>query len=259
MSGKFSEKKWTWEDEYLISSYEVDARGMMPLPTLAKFMQETAYNHANHLDFGYDQLKQQGLFWVLSRLLVTINKYPRWGDKIRVRTWPSGIDGLLAYRDFMVLDGQGNPIGAAGSAWLMLDSEKHRPQRPELLKERNGLFPTEQALDRRPAKIPTLTGPTAGPPFPVRYSDLDLYDHVNNAKYMQWILDSYPEQLLRQYETAAFEINFLAEAKMGDEITIHGQEINIPANKTVSTFSFRHAINRKSDARNICLAEVSWR
>lgn len=256
MTGKFTEKKWTWDDEYLVSSYEVDARGMMPLPTLGKFMQETAYHHANHLDFGYDQLKEQGLFWVLSRLLISIDKYPRWGDKIRVSTWPSGVEGLIAYRDFKVLDVQGNRIGAAGSAWLMLDSERHRPQRPELLKERNGLFPTERTLDRRPAKIPSLTEPKEGMFFPVRYSDLDLYDHVNNAKYMQWILDSYPEELLRRNEIALFEINFLAEAKMGDEVAIHTERIESPIS---SAISFRHSIKRKSDARDICLAEVIWR
>ncbi|MCX6582778.1 MAG: thioesterase [Candidatus Aminicenantes bacterium] len=256
MTEKYSGKKWTWEDEYLVSSYEVDARGSMPLPSLGKFMQETAYNHANHLDFGYDQLKEQGLFWVLSRLLISIDKYPRWGDKIRVRTWPSGVEGLLAYREFKVLDAQGNPIAAASSAWLMLDSEKHRPQRPELLKDRNGLFPTECALDRRPAKILSLTEPKEGMFFPVRYSDLDLYDHVNNAKYMQWILDSYPEELLRRNETTIFEINFLAEAKMGDDVAIHTQEIETPPSPV---FSFRHSIKRKSDARDICLAEVSWK
>ncbi|HLP48920.1 MAG TPA: acyl-ACP thioesterase domain-containing protein, partial [Candidatus Kapabacteria bacterium] len=221
MNHNFSEKKWTWEDEYLISSYEVDARGRMPLPTLGKFMQETAYNHANHLGFGYEQLKEQGLFWVLARLLVTIHKYPRWDDKIRVRTWPSGIEGLFAYRDFKVLDAQDQPIAVASSAWLMLDAEKHRPQRQELLKERNGFFPVERSLPRRPAKIPPLTAPTVDEPFPVRYSDLDLYDHVNNAKYMQWLLDSYPEKILRQNEIATFEINFAAEAKMGDEVVIH--------------------------------------
>ncbi|MDQ1355461.1 MAG: hypothetical protein QG657_5771 [Acidobacteriota bacterium] len=256
MNSKISEKKWTWEDEYLVSSYEVDARGFMPLPSLGKFMQETAYNHANHLDFGYDQLKEQGLFWVLSRLVISINQYPRWGDNIRVRTWPSGVEGLFAYREFKVLDGQGNSIGGAGSAWLILDSEKHRPQRPALLKERNGLFPTERALDRRPAKIPALTDPTEGMFFPVRYSDLDLYDHVNNAKYMQWVLDSYPEELLRRNEIALFEINFLAETKMGDEVAIDTERIESPDSPALS---FRHSIKRKSDARDICLAEVSWR
>ena len=250
--------KWTWEDEYLISSYEVDASGKMPLPTLGKFMQESAYNHANHLDFGYEQLKRKGLFWVLSRLLITIDKYPCWGDKIRIRTWTTGVEGLFAYRDFKVLDVKGEPIGGASSAWLILDTAKHRPQRQDMLKERNIFFSTEHALDRRPAKIPPLTEPMVGMSFPVHYSDLDLYGHVNNAKYMQWIMDSYPEELLRQNEIAIFEINFLAEAKMNDEIAIYTERIK-SITSDFPKFSFRHSIKRKSDNRDICLAETRWR
>jgi acyl-ACP thioesterase len=245
--------KWTWEDEYLVSSYEVDARAQMPLPTLGKFMQETAYNHANHLEFGYAQLKEKGLFWVLARLLIVVNRYPGWGERIRVRTWPSGQEGLFGYRDFQVLDEQDHVIGGAGSGWLILDAEKRRPQRQELLREVSRLFPTERALEQRPAKIPPLSEPETGPFFPVRYSDLDLYDHVNNAKYMQWIMDNYPEDMHRQYEVEVFEINFVSEAKMGDEVAIHTEKPKSPDQ------AFRHSIKRKSDNRDVCLASATWR
>jgi len=33
------DKKWTWTDEYLISSYEVDTKGKALLLKLSKFMQ----------------------------------------------------------------------------------------------------------------------------------------------------------------------------------------------------------------------------
>lgn len=245
--------KWSWEDEYVVSSYEVDARAQMPLAALGKFLQETAYNHANHLGFGYAHLKEKGLFWVLSRLLVVVNRYPGWGERIRVRTWASGVESLFAYRDFQVLDEQDHVIGGAGSAWLVLDAEKRRPQRQELLKKMSHLFPTERAFEQRPAKIPPLSEPEQGPFFPVRYSDLDLYDHVNNAKYIQWILDSYPEQIHRQYEVGVFEINFVSEAKMGDEVAIHTEKPGTP------DLAFRHSVKRKVDNRDVCLASAKWR
>jgi hypothetical protein len=59
MFDDFSKKKWIWADEYLIRSYEVDAMGRASLHTLSKFMQETAYNHANHLEFGYVHFKKK--------------------------------------------------------------------------------------------------------------------------------------------------------------------------------------------------------
>jgi medium-chain acyl-[acyl-carrier-protein] hydrolase len=246
-------KKWTWTDEYLIASYEVDARGKAPLPALCKFMQETAYNHAHHLEFGYAQLKEKNLFWVLSRLLIRIDRYPSWGERIQLRTWPVGVDGLFAFRDFQFVDEQETPFGGASTSWLILDAEKRRPQRPGELKGKSRQFPEERALEELPAKLPKLSNPEEGPFFPVRYSDLDLYDHVNNARYIQWILDSYPLNMHRDFDIETFEINFLAETKIGDEAAIHTQTID------GSDYAFLHSIKRKADNRDICLARVIWK
>jgi acyl-ACP thioesterase len=250
-------KEWTWTDEYLISSYEVDAGSRLPLYSMTKYLQETAYNHADHLEFGYAQLKEKNLFWVLSRLLIRVDRYPGWGDRIQVRTWPAGIESLFAFRDFRVLDEEGAPIGAAGSAWLVLDAGKRRPQRQDALKEKSPLFPLERALEERPGKIHTLSDAEEGPPFPVRYSDLDLYNHVNNSKYIQWILDSYPGEMHREFEVALFEINFLSEAKMGDKISIHTETGE--GSDPLLAPAFRHSIKRESDNRDICLARAIWK
>jgi acyl-ACP thioesterase len=57
--------------------------------------------------------------------------------------------------------------------------------------------------------------------FLVRNSDLDMNNHVNNTKYAQWILDSLPVDTLRSgVNLHGYEVNFLAEARLGDEIII---------------------------------------
>ena len=44
--------KKSWEDEYSISFYEVDTKNEAFLPVLWSFMQETAWHHADHLDWA---------------------------------------------------------------------------------------------------------------------------------------------------------------------------------------------------------------
>jgi medium-chain acyl-[acyl-carrier-protein] hydrolase len=253
METKANEKQWIWTDDYLIASYEVDARGKAPLPNLCKFMQETAYNHAFHLEFGYEHLKAQNRFWVLARLLIKIDRYPDWGEKIKLRTWPTGVDGLFACRDFRFVDNRGITLGGAASSWLILDAERRRPQRPGELKERIRFYPGERAVEGQPSRLPKLSHPGQGPFFPVQYSDLDLYNHVNNARYIQWVLDSYAPEMHRDYEVETFEINFLAEAKMGDEAAIQTEKA------AGSAHAFLHSIKRKADDRDICLVRVEWR
>ena len=36
--------------------------------------------------------------------------------------------------------------------------------------------------------------------FKVRYSDIDFNKHVNNVKYVQWFMDSVPQEIREEYE-----------------------------------------------------------
>lgn len=244
-----------WTDEYLIRSYEAGASGTVTLPVLFQFMQETAYVHATHLGFGYHELKTIERFWVLSRLLIKIRRFPMWGEKIRLTTWPSGIEGLFAYRDFRFIDQSGDIFASAASSWLVLDSEKHRPQRPEMLNEKLHLIPNVRSMDERPSKLSPLAQPEPAEPFRVRYSDTDIYHHVNNTRYIQWIIDSYPSDIHDASQVDSFEVNFVSEAKLGDTVFIETQ--NIPQPEHVQ--QALHCIRKQEDNRVICLARAAWR
>lgn len=247
-----SEKKKTWIDKYTIRSYEVDTQKKATLPALCRFLQESAYHHAHNLELGYVHLREKNQFWVLSRLLIKMDRYPGWGDNIEVHTWPTGVERLFAIRDFKILDESGNRLGAAVSAWLILDGEKRRPQRPDHLENEIGHLTGEPAVAERPGKIPNLSSPRRDCVFPVRYSDLDLYNHVNNVKYIQWLIDSYPLKFHRQFKISSFEINFLSEAKFGDKVSIYTE------NLAESPPSFNHCIKKEADNRDVCLARVTW-
>src|SRR5690606_14573495 len=98
-------------------------------------MQEIAWEHANELGFGYEQLKARNQFWVLSRLKVRINRRPCWTEGVKLETWSRGTDGFFGYRDYNFIDKTGKPIVQATSSWLILDSETKRIVRLSLFKE----------------------------------------------------------------------------------------------------------------------------
>ena len=58
----------------------------------------------------------------------------------------------------------------------------------------------------------------------VAYSDLDIVDHVNNVKYMEWCIDAVTTAENADREICEIEINFNHEALMGDRIEIAGYE-----------------------------------
>ena len=107
-------------------SYFINRFGKLSTSFLFYQMQDIAWEHADLLGFGYNALKKHKQFWVLSRLLVKIERRPEWGEDFTLETWSRGTDGFFGYRDFSFVDNQGHPIVKGTSSWLVLDLKSKR-------------------------------------------------------------------------------------------------------------------------------------
>jgi len=252
MKTLMNEMKKSWEDEYSIPFCEVDTKKEVFLPTLWNFMQETAWHHAGNLQLGYSDLSEHQYFWVLSRLSIQMGEYPRWGDRIKIKTWLTGIGRLFALRNFSIANLKGDILGTAKSAWLVLDLKSRRPQRIEPIFRKILPLLDHSAEAQEPEKISGSVHPKKENPFKVRYSDIDMHHHVNNTKYIEWILDSYPLEMHQNYHIHTFQINYLAESSHGDEISVHSEPIED------SPPTFLHSVFRENDGRELCRARASW-
>ncbi len=241
-----------WRETYQIRSYEVDCRNRLSMLSMFSFMQEAASKHAAALGVSIHQLLAENYTWLLSRLKIRIASYPGWNDALQVSTWPSGTQQLFALRDFQLQDGGGQTIAAAVSAWLVIDLEKRRPVRIGPFVER--LRPVEggHILPDRLDKLAPLRDHTHERNFAVRYSDLDINQHVNNVSFVEWVLESVPAATLNSSVPVEFEINFLAEAFYEDHVraTCH------PQNPEQS--EFHHSLTRRQDGRELARARTVW-
>jgi acyl-ACP thioesterase len=241
-----------FKDEYSIRSYEVDVKGNVTIQILCQFMQETASKHARALGLGLDHLFAENLTWVLSRLLVRIDTFPKWGATIRVHTWPTGVDHLFALRDFLITDKDDLIIGRATSAWLVIDLIKRRPQRVNPFVDRIHSLKDKRVLKAKLGKLPSMEYPDYIKVLSVRFSDLDMNSHVNSIEYIEWLLESIPFELRKTYNPVELEINFLSEAMYGDEISNRSKKDDSPAP------SFLHSLVRKVDGQELCRARTVW-
>ena len=241
-----------WRETYQIRSYEVDCRNRLSMLSMFSFMQEAASKHAAALGVSIHQLLAENYTWLLSRLKIRIACYPGWNDALQVSTWPSGTQQLFALRDFQLKDGGGQTIAAAVSAWLVIDLEKRRPVRIGPFVER--LRPVEggHILPDRLDKLAPLRDHTNERNFAVRYSDLDINQHVNNVSFVEWVLESVPAATLNSSVPVEFEINFLAEAFYEDRVraTRHPQ--------TPEAGEFHHSLPRRQDGRELARARTVW-
>ena len=229
---------------FTVRSYEAGIENHVTLPTLCNYMQEAAGISAARLGWGIQALQAEGLTWMLSRLRVSVSRYVPWGEKITVRTWPSGVKGrLIAKRCFLGLDETGAELFRASSEWLYVD----------MAAQKIAKLP-ETFADLVPPGTPDFELPDIGGKFAhlpsvegcaeilTRHSDLDFNDHVNNVHYVEWMLEAGRVALPRE-----LDIVFRQAAKAREALI---SELCTDGDKTL------HAIRRVSDGAILATAAM---
>lgn len=202
--------------DFEVRSYQVDPDGKLSLTALSNLFQEIAWRHADSASFGRN-LQEQDLSWILSRIDIKCENLPSWGESIKVYTAGRGVDKLFAFREFLITNPEGEVLVRAMSSWVLMNVVTKRIFRPEDALPANLFDPTEKP-DWQPEKIRLKGELVTSEKLKVRYSDLDLNNHVNNTSYVRWV-----ENILRENKcnTLPFLINYQAECVMGDELDIH--------------------------------------
>lgn len=241
-----------FEKEYRVHVYETGPNGKLNVHSLFNYMQDIASDHAETLGFGRDDLLKHNNFWVLSRLYAEMSLWPLWEDRIILRTWPNGIDKLFALRNYEIMYPNGDVIGRASSSWLILDRTTKKVQRPEIHFDGRRDLNVEYFSVRNAVKLEAAgeQGESAHC-FRIKTSDLDINLHTNNAAYLRWISDSYDLGFVMNNDPQSVEINYLAESKYDEEISIRKSE--------EGSGCFNHSICRTTDGKELCRIKMVWK
>ncbi|MBN2215443.1 MAG: hypothetical protein JW723_14480 [Bacteroidales bacterium] len=207
------------DEIFKVRSYHADANKCLKPHYLTAFLLEAAWKHANHLDLGYEFMQEEGVAWMLARIYFEMEKYPVWRNEITVRTWPKGTDGLFYARDMDIFDSGSQKIGAATTRWLLVDQRTKRPRVPELHTDILIVNKDRHAVGRKPEKLKLNTGKEVDR-LTARISDIDLNNHVNSNKYIEWIVNNLAEASQSNHPIQSLQMNFLSEVKLGEEVVI---------------------------------------
>ena len=239
-----------YQEQISIKSYHTNQYGQASISSLFNILIEAAWAHAQVMDWGYDSLKSNNLFWVLSRMYFQVEKYPSWQDQITLNTWSAGTDGIYAYREYILENDKGEVILRASSAWLILDMETRKIFR---LSEFRDTFP--KRIDANACRAPKRIKPDAHSEtlnyYPVLFSELDINQHFNSVKYVERVLDDFGIDFLNTHEPAELEVNYLKEGQAGDWIAV--------TNTKLSESENLNCLVRQSDGADLCVMRIIWR
>ncbi len=217
---------------YRIGPRDIDASLRARLYTMGDLILGAAGDDADMLGFGVSDLNLGNASWVLSRMAVELRRLPSRGEKIDIYTWVSDYGRLFTTRNMVLTSEDGAELGAAVTLWAMIDLDTRRPlDLSPLSGKATSLVDREPPIER-PRKVGT---PTAGrnadgdsscaedlveQPYVVVYSDIDFNGHVNSMKYLEWMVDALPAEVLAGMSSVRFDLNYLHEATLGETLAI---------------------------------------
>lgn len=202
-----------------VEPQEVDFTLRASVASIINYMLNVAGTDAHNKGFGVDVLQGQSFTWVLSRLAVEIKSQPRQYDDVVVDTWVNEFNRLSSTRNFLVR--RGDEVMAEGvSQWCMINMKTRQAVDMSTLKN---VYERAMVAEPSPIAVPArlrAIEPTTTTSRPVVYSDIDFNRHVNTLRYIDLVFDALPIELIEKNGGMRIDLNFIAEARYGETLTI---------------------------------------
>jgi len=209
------------ESRIRINISEVDFNAKLKLDNIFNIMQNEALKHSEKIGVGFKSYIKKNQTWVLTWAKIKIAKYPKFEDEIQVNTWLKRTFRLYTLRDFAFYDKDGENIINASTGWLLLNLSNLRPTRLENIPNTVSFLENKNAIDELPNKILIKNELKIRFEKRVFYSELDVNFHVNNSRYIEYILNSFPIDDFRNKEIKEITLYFISDAKLNEDIQVY--------------------------------------
>ena len=240
-----------FEETVKIRYSEMDCDLVLKPAALLQFLQDLASDNAEALDFGYSYIVKHNLAWFLLKYRIEFDEYPERLYELDIKTEPRGYNKLFAFRDFTICSND-KTIGRAASQWVLVDLEsKNMANVSEVLKDNTYMKPAEKRSDDLSyGKIKIPENFDIEKIFEIRYDDLDVNKHVNNANYIVWAFEPLEFDFRRTHRLKSIDIVFKKEIKYGSKVLVL---TSISENITT------HILKNAETNEELCHVQAEWK
>lgn len=176
-----------------------------------RYMQEAASMHSESLGYGLTNNEKNHLTWVIANWKLQIFDNPPCGTDIIIKTWARSLVKFYSYRDFEVYDNSGKLLAIATSKWILLNSQTKSIIRiPENML--NDYDPIDKCVfkekmdEKNKGEISNCVYE-----YNIQRRDLDTNHHVNNLVFLDYAMETLPEDVFMSCDFKNIEIIYKKE------------------------------------------------
>jgi YbgC/YbaW family acyl-CoA thioester hydrolase len=199
---------------------ELDPSGTVSPANYLRYLIETAWDWGDAVGLGVNDSQSLGMFWLIRETEIHFLRPLRHNDTFNFTIWLANWQRVRGTRCFEIKLKESNEVIARGTQQIVcMDAKSERPvSLPEdvinrFRHENPRMFPFERFPKITSVEIPYITQRQ------VESMDLDVYEHVNNAVYI-----NYAEEAATQ----AFSVRGWSPAKLAEaNLTITTRRLHI--------------------------------
>ena len=210
-----------------VEPHEVDYKFDMSVASMISTFQALATYHSIDLKCDYFTLKEKdNAFWVVTRVKLIIDKYPKMTDILECSTWYEQPSLIRCPRVYKLASTSGDTFVTALSEWCTLDLETFRPKKLDTVSFDMSSYVEESVNITFDKNIYEVSDADFEFDRVVRYSDLDMNMHTNNVIYSKIIMDTFSTEYLDNNTLKEFQIDYVNQSKEGETISVYQKEIS---------------------------------
>ncbi len=167
----------------------------LTINAIVKILENSGSGHSDMAGDNIFEMHNRSNAWLLTEWQIEVQDYPKYGDEVKAETWSEGLSSpLVANRNFLLYK-NGEVCAKGATRWILIDMATGRPTKidPAHL-DRYENDPRTVFDEKRLSRIPVPETWTAEAKLPVRFSDIDINDHVHNLNYLEYAREVLPRK-----------------------------------------------------------------
>jgi len=174
-----------FDREWSLRVADIDPGGRLRLDAAARHIQDIGQDHVHEL--GFDESHP---LWVVRRTMIDLIRPLEFQDTLRLRRWCSGTSTRWCETRVRI-DGRKGGLIESEAFWININRDTLMPSRisDDFLQQLQRTTDIHRLRWKPYLKPGAREDANQIREYPVRFTDLDLFDHMNNAVYWSVIED----------------------------------------------------------------------
>ncbi|MCP3898181.1 MAG: hypothetical protein GY707_00435, partial [Desulfobacteraceae bacterium] len=206
--------------------------GELKIVNIMNILQDIAVEYALKLKISSKDIAKKNLFWVISRYQIEICDTANLNENLIVSITRGAHKRLYDLRWFKIENESKKEIVKALGSWVVINKQTGTPCHLDKFMTKDMLCENSLDVDTKQFfyNLPVVHNTDYEQIFKIRMHDLDLNKHVNNSTYVEWAVETLPEDILNNFAIKMINVTFMKESFFPGKILSKAQVHNTSDN-----------------------------